>query len=321
MTDDASTGRYHLATLFPALGGLRLPLSRDQAMLLMAATNEIFLGVDIFFAHQISGSIVGAEWIPILFGPIAGILLLGAGALAPRHRDVATLFANAVFVASIVVGLMGAYFHLHYALLPSAPAGERVTVDLLVWAPPLLGPLTFCLVGLIGLSAAWLEDPPDSGVLVLLRGRRLKLPYSKTRAYLFMVGMGSLATVMSSVLDHARTGFHDPRLWLPTAVGVFATVVSVGLGALDRPTRRDLWAYVAAMLLMIAVGLGGAYLHIRVDLGAGGTVVLERFIRGAPFMAPLLFADIGGLGVLALMSPREPQPARTHEGHEEQRKG
>ncbi len=307
-------GQYHLATLFPVFAGPRLPVSRDQAMLLMAATNEIFLGVDIFFAHQISGSIVGAEWIPIVFGPVAGMLLLAAGLLARRRRDVATVFANAVFAASIVVGLLGAFFHLRYALLPSAPVGSRVTVDLLVWAPPLLGPLTFCLVGLIGLSAAWLEDPPDSGVLVLLRGRRLRLPYSKTQAYLFMVGMGSLATVLSSVLDHARTGFHDPRLWLPTAVGVFATVVSVALGALDRPTRRDLRVYFVAMLLMIAVGLGGAWLHIHTDLGTTGTVVLERFIRGAPFMAPLLFADIGAIGLLALMAPAE---GVSHEGTKE----
>lgn len=298
-------GEYHLATLFPVLTGVRLPVTRDQAMLLMAATNEIFLGVDIFFAHQISGSIVGDEWIPIIFGPVAGALLLAAGLVARRRRDIATVFANVVFLASIAVGLLGAYFHLRYALLPSAPTGARVNVDLLVWAPPILGPLTFCLVGLVGLSAAWLEDPPDSGALVLLRGWRLRLPYSKTRAYLFMVGMGSLATVMSSVLDHARTGFHDPRLWLPTAVGVFATVVAVALGALDRPARRDLWVYFVAMLLMIAVGLGGAWLHVSTDLGTTGTVVLERFIRGAPFMAPLLFADIGALGILALMPPTE----------------
>ncbi|MEJ2216697.1 MAG: hypothetical protein P8099_08780 [Gemmatimonadota bacterium] len=300
-----SGGQYLLAMLFPTMERARFPVTRDQAMLLMAATNEIFLGIDIFFAHQISGSIVGDEWIPIIFGPVAGALLLAAGLVARRRRDIATVFANVVFVASIVVGLLGAYFHLRYALLPSAPMGERANVDLLVWAPPILGPLTFCLVGLVGLSAAWLEDPPDSGALVLLRGWRLRLPYSKTRAYLFMVGMGSLATVISSVLDHARTGFQDPRLWLPTAVGVFATVVSIGLGALDRPTRRDLRVYFVAMLLMIAVGLGGAWLHVSTDLGTTGTVVLERFIRGAPFMAPLLFADIGAIGLLALMAPTE----------------
>lgn len=37
--------------------------------------------------------------------------------------------------------------------------------------------------------------------------------------------LGALATMVSSVLDHARTGFVNPWLWLLTAVGVFGTVV------------------------------------------------------------------------------------------------
>jgi hypothetical protein len=296
---------YYLARLFPSLEKVRLPLSRDQVMLLMAATNEIFLGIDIYLAHSISGTIVPNEWIPIIFGPVAGILLLLAGLLALRNRPLATVFATLVFISSIGVGLLGAYFHIIRAILPNAPAGERVTVNLLVWAPPVLGPLTFSLVGLIGISAAWVEHPPDSGVLDLLRGLRLRLPYSKTQAYLFMVGMGSLATVISSVLDHARTNFENPWLWLPTMVGVFATVVAVALGAVDRPGRGDLITYVAAMVVMILVGLLGSILHINENLTAQGTIMGERFLAGAPFLAPMLFADMGALGLIALLDPRE----------------
>ena len=295
----------YLARLFPALEKVHLPLSRDQIMLLMAATNEIFLGIDIYLAHSISGTIVPNEWIPIIFGPIAGVLLLLAGLLALRNRPLATVFATLVFVSSIAVGLLGAYFHIIRAILPNAPPGERVTVNLLVWAPPILGPLTFSLVGLIGISAAWKEDPPDSGILDLLRGLRLRLPYSKTRAYLFMVGMGSLATVISSVLDHARTNFDNPWLWLPTAVGVFATVVAVALGAVSKPGRGDLITFMAAMVLMILVGVLGSILHINENLTTTGTYVGERFLAGAPFLAPLLFANMGALGLIALFDPKE----------------
>ncbi len=253
---------YHLATLFPPVRRLRLPLSRDQLMLLMAAINEIFLGIDIYFAHSISGTIVPNEWIPIVFGPVAGVLLLLAGLIALRRRPLATVIATIVFTGSIVVGLLGDYFHIMRAILPNAPVGERVTVDLLVWAPPLLGPLMFALVGILGISAAWAEDPPDSGRLNLLSGRHLRLPYSKTRAYFFMIGMGSLATVISSVLDHARTHFANPWLWLPTAVGVFATVIAVVIATYERPRRSDLLVYTAAMVLLIGVGVVGAVLHI-----------------------------------------------------------
>lgn len=296
---------YHMATVVPGVRRVSLPLSRDQLMLLMAAINEIFLGIDIYLAHSISGTIVPNEWIPIIFGPIAGVLLLVAGLIALRNRSLATVLANIVFVASIAVGLLGAYFHLRRAALPAAPPGEQMTIGLLVWAPPFLGPLMFALVGLLGISAAWEEDPPDSGRLRLLGGRTIQLPYSKTSAYLMLVGLGALSTVLSSVLDHARTGFENPWLWLPTVIGVFATVVPIILAVLPRARRADITIYIAAMVLMIVVGLIGAVLHVEDSLTSEWQFVPERFIRGAPILAPLLFANIGMLGLLALLSPVE----------------
>lgn len=299
---------YHLATLFPHIRKLRIPVSRDQSMLLMAALNEIFLGIDIYLAHRISGTIVPNEWIPIIFGPAAGVLLLIAGLIAIRRRPLATVLASVVFAASIAVGLLGGYFHIVRAILPDAPLLEVVSIDLLVWAPPILGPLTFSLVGLIGISAAWEEDPADSGVLALLGGFRLRLPYSKTRAYLFMVGMGTLATLISSVLDHARTDFGNPWLWVPAGAGVFGSVVASLLGALKRPTRKDLGVYFGGMLFLIVTGVLGTWLHIRENLVAEGTIIGERFLRGAPFLAPMLFADMGALGLIVLMDPAERRP-------------
>ncbi len=296
---------YYMARVFPILNRVKLPLTRDQLMLLMAAVNLFFLGLDIYLAHSISGTIVPYEWIPIIFGPFAGVLLLVAGIVALRKRDLATVIANVIFLTSVAVGLLGAYFHVVRAVLPTGPIGARVNVDLLVWAPPVLGPLTFSLVGLIGISAVWLEDPADSGRLALLSKRRIQLPYSKTQAYLFIVGLGTLATLISSVLDHARTNFHNPWLWVPITAGVFGTVVAAALGSMDRPSRGDIIVYVSAMVLLLITGVVGAVLHIQEDLTAQGTFVLERFIRGAPFLAPLLFANMGTLGLIVLLDPRE----------------
>ena len=295
----------YLETVIPQARRLRIPISRDQAMLLMAAVNEIFLGVDIYLAHSTSGTITRNEWIPIIFGPVAGIILLIAGLVALRRRPLANVLATVVFILSIIVGLLGAYFHLHRALLPYAPLGERITVDLLVWAPPILGPLTFCLVGLLGISAAWIEDPPDSGILKLLGGVRLKMPLSKTRAYFFMVSLGILATVISSVFDHARTNFVNPWLWIPTVAGIFGVVVALGVGIINQPRRSDLSIYTGAMLLLIAVGVLGSLLHIQSNLTSEHVIVGERFLRGAPFMAPMLFANMGTLGLLVLLDPHE----------------
>jgi hypothetical protein len=309
---------YHLATVYPPVRRLgRLPLSRDQLMLLLMAVNEVFLGIDTFTAHRISGTIRPYEWIPIFFGPIAGLLLLLAGLIALRRRSLATLLGTLTLAASIGVGLLGDFFHLQRTLLPNALPGQQVSVNLLVWAPPLLAPLTFCLVGLLGISAAWIEEPPDSGALRMLGRGRLRLPYSKTQAYCFLIGLGCLATVISSVLDHARTGFSNPWLWLPTAAGVFSTVVACGLGAIDRPTRGDLVTYTAAMLLMLVVGVIGFGLHVGFNLVGQGTLVVERFLRGAPFLAPLLYCNMGTLGLLVLLDPAEhATPQRSQSGAE-----
>ncbi len=296
---------YHLATVFPPVERKRIPITRDQAMLLMLALNELLLGLETYLAHSISGTIVTYEWIPIIFGAVAGILLVFVGWLALRWRSLASLMAAVIYLSSMAVGFLGAYFHLVRAILPFAPVGERVSVPLFVWAPPILGPLTFALVGLMGISAVWLEEPPDSGRLALPAGVRLQLPYSKTSAFFFMVGLGSLATVISSVLDHARTSFENPWLWLPTAIGVFGTVVAVMLGALTNPRRGDLVVYVSAMLLLIMVGMLGVVLHVLRNLAMENAIVVERFLRGAPFLAPMLFADMGTLGLVILLDPKE----------------
>lgn len=297
---------YSLATVFPPLARVRrLPFSRDQLVLLMVAINEIFLGADIYLAHSISGTIVPNEWIPIIFGPTAGILLLVLGLLALRKRTLANVMASLIFVASIIVGLLGAYFHIRRGILPTGPLGERVSIDLLVWAPPILGPLTFCLVGLLGLSAAWVELPPKSGILTLVRGMRLRLPFSKTRAFFFLVGLGTLASLISMIFDHARTGFENPWLWVSATVAIFGTIVPIVLGMQEKHTRADLATFVIAMLALILLGITGMLLHINENLIAEGKIVTERFIRGAPFLAPMLFANMGTLGLISLLSPHE----------------
>ena len=298
----------HLGTLLPPAPAerlRRLPLSRDQLMLLMAAVNLIFIGLETYLAHVINGTIVPREWIPIIFGPVAGVALLVAGLIALRRRDLAIILANVVLLAAIVVGVLGAYFHVVRGSLPSGPIGQRFTLELMVWAPPVLAPMSFALVGILGISAAWEEDPPDSGTLVFFGDRRLHLPYSKTRAYFFMVSMGILIALVSSVFDHARTGFDNPWLWVPTITGAFGAVVAALMGALDRLSRNDVLVYAGTMILLILVGVIGAALHVNADLTEQTVIVPERFLRGAPVLAPMLFANMGLLGLLALLPSEE----------------
>ncbi len=272
-------------------------------MLGMVALNEFFLAVEVYLAHGANGTIVPDEWLPIYFGLCSFLLLILAGLLATRHRTAASIIATLTLLGSALVGFLGVYFHLARAVLPTAPAGERLTLDLLIWAPPVMGPLAYSLAGLLGISAAWRENPVGSGRMIIFKEHALRLPYSKTRAYIFTIGMGTLAALVSSVLDHARTGFENAWLWHALAIGIFGTVVPVAFASRDHPSRLDILTFTAAMVLLILTGVIGSYLHVRSDLVFGHTVVAERFLRGAPPLAPLLFSNMGVLGLIALLTP------------------
>ncbi len=301
-----TASQSHLTKIVPAAEKLRLPLTRDQLMLLMAAINQFFLGVDIYLAHSISGDIKGNEWIPIIFGISASIILLLAGLLAFRNRPLATILSNLVFLGSIIVGVMGIIFHLSRTSLLSARVSEPGTaVYVLTWAPPLLGPAFFILVGVLGISAAWIEEPVNSGRLRLLGKRHVQMPYSKTRAYYFIVSVFILGTLISSVLDHARIELENPYVWIPIGAGLFGVIAAFMMGILKEPSQEDIAAYAAAMVLLILVGLVGFVLHLNTNLVPRGAIVVERFLRGSPLLAPLLFTNVGLLGLLVLLDPRE----------------
>jgi len=294
---------YHLATLVPPLRRWTLPLSRDEVMLVLAAVNQVFLGVDIYLAHLADQKIQPGEWIPVVFGPAAGFLLLAAGVLALWRRQPAALLASVVFVASATVGLLGIYFHLIRAALPSGPITYRLTTHLLVWGPPFLGPAMFVLVALFGISAVWRENPPDSGRLQLVGRLTLRLPLRKTDAYFLLVGATAMVATISAVYDHARTGWENANLWIPTVVGVFAALVCFVIAWFPRPRWGDLVVFAVAMAAMVVTGLLGVWFHFQDNLTSRGLVVAERFIRGAPIMAPLLYANVGLFGIVTLMDP------------------
>lgn len=292
---------FPLQEMIPLLKRWRLPFNRDQALLALAAVNIFFLGIDIYLAHNLNGTLVPNEWIPIIFSPIAGVILLVGGWIAMRNRPAANLIGTIVFAACIVVGLLGSYFHLRRAFLPTAGGGIVIPNEVLLWAPPLLGPLTFLLVAILGISAAWEEEPRGSGLLRLLGSARIQMPLSKTRALYLLTALFILVTVISSVLDHARTNFVNPWLWLPTFSGVFATIVAAVMGFLHKPSRGDLWTYAFSLALLMVVGITGAVLHVNTNITGQGAIIVERFLRGAPLLAPLLFANMGLLGFLVLL--------------------
>lgn len=294
-----------LGIVWPRFRHNRLALSRDQFFLLLAAFNQIFIALDIYLAHSINGTLKANERIPIYYGAAAGIALLAAGAVALRRRNLATRLANFVFVIGFVVGLLGAWLHLDRTVLLDSGLLSLEAVSTLVWAPPVIGPLFFILVSVLGITAAWVEAPVNSGRLRLSNARFIQMPYSKTRAYMLITGIFILATLISSVLDHARLEFSNAWVWLPVAAALFGFTTTLFLGIVRAPRGGDVATHVFAMILLIATGVAGFVLHADASMTSAGQVVVERFLRGSPALAPLLYCNVGVMGLLALLAPHE----------------
>jgi len=278
-----------LAIVFPPLR--RLPwtgkwyaVSRDEAYLLFIILNQLLLGVETTLAHISNGTLKPYEWTPILFGPISGFALIAAFVANRRGKRWGRQVTAAVLIGSIIVGLLGTYLHLVRTVRPFAPAGTRLTLDTVVWGLPLLAPPAFVLVGILG--------------FVTLSARPVE---QKTRDYILLSTLGVLIAAVSSVIDHLRTGFTNPWLWIPTVVGLLATVVALTLALVKTRSRGELTTYVVAMLMMIVIGPLGSVLHFVHDLGVGNTIVVERLLRRAPILAPMVLANYGLMGLLALM--------------------
>ncbi len=277
-------------------------LSRDGMFLLVGAVTMLFLALDTYVSHLSGGVVRGVEWIPVYFGVPAGVLLLAAGLLSIRSRPAALPIATVVYVASIAVGAAGAYFHWVRLVVPALPWVPNLTGKPFLWVPPVLAPLAFGLVGVLGLSALLQESPPGSGVVRLLPRRTIALPLSKQRAYLLLVTLGILLAVVSASLDHAHEGLRFPWMWAATAAGVFAAVAVLFYALEQRPASEHRASVTAALLVLIATGLVGEYMHLTADYAlAQDKLVFEKFVRGAPPLAPLLYAYMATLGLLAIL--------------------
>ena len=288
----------HLVTVLPVFKKIRIPINRDNAFILFVALNELVMGFETYLAHVMNGTIRFNEWIPIVCGPLFALMLIVSLFASKKKPDLALTIATVALVCSIVVGILGTYFHIVRAIRPLAAMGERLTFNLLIWGAPAFAPPTFILVGILGLVA--ISGSPGGALSkVIFR----KLPLSKDRIYFLLASMGVLIATVSSLFDHLRGGFQNPWLWVPVLSGTLGMVVALILALIERPQRGDLTIYFAAMLLLLVVGPLGLLLHILFDLGPGGVIVLERFLKGAPILAPMVFANMGLLGSIVMLDP------------------
>lgn len=307
---DASPNRAlteRTVSTIPGIGDFHLPLSRNDLLLILVAFAEIGMGIEIYLAHLISGTIKPAEWIPVIFGPVAGILFLvavGLRVLAHRATLPSSLLVIVVGMASVAVGVIGTAFH--WARAVPSPSFEQVGIqwDWIIYAPPIAGPLAFAGVGLLAIIALLEDTTPETGELTLPGIITFHTPLPQTRQFLWLIAFGLYAATISATLDHARTGFESIFVWIPTGLGLFGSVTTTLMATYNKHSKSDYFIFFWVMILMITVGVLGFGLHVNADLpeSATGGLQIERFIRGAPPMAPMLFAIMGFFGLLTMIN-------------------
>lgn len=290
-------------TRIPGIGDLRLPVTRSDLLLLLVAFMQIGLGAETYLAHLISGSVKPMETIPVIFGPVAGVILLGALGLRLRGGKLpATLVIMLVAGASIGVGLIGSAFHWARIIPPASFPDQTLRWDWIIFAPPVAGPLAFAGVGLLALIAALEDTRPETGQLTLPGIISFRTPLLQTQQFHWLIALGLFAATLSAFLDHGRTGFESPFTWIPVGVGLFGAVTTTLMAVYHRHTEADYFIFFWTMVLMILLGVIGLGLHINADLPEGSAGInVERFVRGAPVMAPMLFALMGAFGIITMV--------------------
>jgi len=297
----------------PGIGAFHLPLSRNDLLLLLVALTQMGLGIETTLAHLISGTIKPAEAIPVIFGPIAGLILIVALFLrirAGKATLLSSLIVTGVGAASVAVGILGTAFHWARALPPGNFINYGLRWDWIVFAPPVAGPLAFAGVGLVAIIALLEDTRPESGKLTLPGVITFNTPIPQTRQFFWLIALGLYAATLSAFLDHARTNFQDFFVWTPVVLGVFGAVVTTLMAVYSHHTHADYFIFFWVMFLMIVMGVLGLGLHINADLPEGSAgIQLERFIRGAPVLAPMLFAIMGAFGLITMIdAPVEEAP-------------
>lgn len=252
-------------------------LTPRRAIHLFAAANLAFLGVDIVIAHLTNHFARAAEWAPIVFSAVAAVVLV-PGALG-SNRPVVVAVDRLVGAAAVLVGVIGMVLHLESSFF------ERQTLHHLVYSAPFVAPLAYVGVGL---------------VLLLVRSREGAGPELGPWALFLALG-GFVGNLGLSLLDHAQNGFFAPTEWIPVAAAAYA----IGFLAVELARPGTLPPRVTLAVLAAEALVGGAGFVLHVLANERGTAPrLDRFVYGAPALAPLLFANLAILAALGLWARR-----------------
>jgi hypothetical protein len=282
---------------FPLLSNSRLSWIFDQQLWLelFVTSNIGVLAADIYLAHSVNQFRRQAEYIPFYFSLAAPlILLLGIGWKWLMGRNLAWRWLGYLVAwPALLIGLAGVIYHLDSRFF-----ADR-TLKSLTYAAPFAAPLAYTGLGFL-LLVNRMVDP--------------KTP-EWPRWVLFLALGGFMGNFVLSLTDHAANGFFAKTEWIP----VISSALAVGflvIPLLQTVSRRFLDLCLLVLLVQASVGILGFWFHLHANLFVPGHSLLDKFIYGAPPMAPLLFPNLVGLSLIGLWTllPHLPEEGATYLG-------
>lgn len=281
------------------LADIRLPIEKNRLLMLFVGVNLLFTGIDVVLAHSINSYIPVYEWIPIIYFPLGSISCLLI-ALKTKPQKWQALVHIALMITGVLIGVIGTAFHANAVLNPAG----YLTWSWVVFGSPILAPLAFSGISLLGLYAVTEEVENQPGLLNVPGLGTFKAPISRDRHFLWLVGLGFGASAITSIIDHAQYGYSFYKL-IAIVFGVFATSVVLYLSVAKEWTKGDGLVYFWTMIAAIVTGVLGFGFHLSADLAGTGAISLERILAFAPVLAPLLFADLGMFGLLVVAQQKK----------------
>ncbi len=276
------------------LADIKLPVAKNRLLLFFVGMNLLFTGIDVVLAHSINDYIPVYEWIPIIYFPFGAISCLVI-AMQTQPKKWTALIHIALMLTGIIVGVLGTAFHAYAVLNPEG----YLTWAWVVFGSPILAPLAFAGISLLGLYAVTQEINDEPGMLKVPGVGIIKAPISRDRHFLWLVGLGFAASAVTSIIDHAQYGYTFYKM-IPIVFGLFSSSVVLYLAAAKEWSKGDENVYFWTMIAAVIVGVLGFGFHLASDLAGTGALSLERILAFAPILAPLLYSDLGMLGLLVV---------------------
>lgn len=119
-----------------------------------------------------------------------------------------------------------------------------------------------------------------------------------------LTAAGALITGVEVWMEHDRASFGNQMMWAPVALTPVLGVAALA-GVVSKRAAKT--ALPLASTLVLVNSLQGQYLHLRGIAQRPGGWRQARYNAemGPPVFAPLLFALVGGMGLLAALLRRE----------------